>query len=57
MVPAAVEAGIIASRRGSASVAPAPRNIVRRDMCFFVMNVMAVFSCLAGCPLLLGAAG
>src|SRR5580704_10692190 len=39
----AVEAGIIASRSGKASVAPAPRRMVRRDMCFLVINVMAVF--------------
>src|SRR5580658_1276440 len=37
----AVEAGIIASRSGSARVAPAPRRTVRRERCFFVMNIGA----------------
>src|ERR1700689_5592772 len=36
----AVEAGIMASRRGSARVAPAPRRTVRREMCFLVMNII-----------------
>src|ERR1700680_1630505 len=40
----ATPAGTIASRSGSASAAPAPRRTVRRDMCFFVINVIAVFS-------------
>ena len=34
----AVAAGTIASRKGNASVTPAPLSIVRREMCFFVMN-------------------
>src|SRR5690606_25811240 len=32
-------AGFIASRRGSAIQAPAPRSTVRRERCFFVMNM------------------
>src|SRR5579864_8735807 len=39
----ATPAGTIASRSGSASAAPAPRRTVRRDMCFFVINIIAVF--------------
>src|SRR6186713_2656697 len=35
----AVPAGIIASSSGSAIVTPAPRRKVRRDKCFFVMNM------------------
>src|SRR4029453_14979455 len=35
-----VPAGTIDSSRGSASVTPLPRRNVRRDRCFFVMNVM-----------------
>ena len=35
----AVRAGIIASSRGSAIVAPIPRSTVRRDRCFFVTNI------------------
>src|SRR5207247_6203123 len=31
-------AGVIASRNGSATVAPSPRNTVRRGICFPVMN-------------------
>jgi hypothetical protein len=40
----AVEAGIIASKRGRASATPPPRSIVRRERCFFVINMIAVFS-------------
>src|SRR5436309_14616333 len=36
----AVAAGTIASRSGNASVAPAPRRIVRREMCFLDMNMV-----------------
>src|SRR5690606_33929839 len=36
----AVRAGIIASSSGSAMVAPTPRRTVRRDRCFFVMNIL-----------------
>jgi len=39
----AVAAGIIASSKGSASAAPLPRRIVRREMCFLVINMFAVF--------------
>ncbi len=35
----AVPAGTMASRSGTATVAPMPRNTVRREMCFFVMNM------------------
>ncbi len=35
----AVEAGIIASRSGSASVTPLPLRTVRREMCFLVINI------------------
>ena len=34
----AVRAGTIASNIGNAIVTPMPRSIVRRDMCFLVMN-------------------
>src|SRR5262245_63346136 len=37
---AAAKAGIMPSRSGSASVAPAPRRIVLRDRRFFVMNIL-----------------
>ena len=37
----AVPAGTIDSSSGSASVTPAPRRNVRRERCFFVMNVTA----------------
>src|SRR5579863_1284251 len=40
----AVEAGIIASSSGSASVTPLPFKTVRREMCFLVINIAAVFS-------------
>ena len=40
----AVAAGIMASRNGSASVAPAPRRTVRREMCFLVINMSSVSS-------------
>src|ERR1700733_7027961 len=40
----AVEAGIIASSSGSASVTPVPFKTVRREMCFLVINIAAVFS-------------
>src|SRR5262249_49946553 len=33
-------AGIIDSRKGSATAAPAPRSTVRREMCFLVMNIL-----------------
>src|SRR5215469_9525932 len=36
----AVPAGIIASRIGSATDAPTPRNTARRDTCFLVMNTL-----------------
>src|SRR5580658_2455699 len=50
----AVEAGIIASRSGSARVAPAPRRTVRREMCFLVMNICIplLLFLLTGSPLL-----
>ena len=35
----AVKAGDIASKKGSAKVAPRPRNTARRDKCVFVMNM------------------
>ena len=38
----AVAAGVIASSTGSAIVTPRPRSIVRRDMCFFVRNSIAL---------------
>src|SRR5690348_16716048 len=38
----AVPAGIMASRSGKASVAPALRRTVRRDKCFLERNVIAV---------------
>jgi hypothetical protein len=34
-----VMAGTMDSRNGSATAAPIPRSTVRRDMCFFVMNI------------------
>src|SRR5262245_60103422 len=37
----AVMAGIIDSRNGNASVAPAPCKNVRRERCFLVMNIAA----------------
>src|SRR3990167_920062 len=46
----AVRAGIMASSSGSAIVAPTPRSTVRRDRCFFVMNIVALLgncSCIA----------
>src|SRR5262245_24467110 len=39
-----VPAGIIASSSGSATVAPRPRSIVRRDRCFLVTNIVALLS-------------
>src|SRR5262249_57194831 len=36
--------GTIASRNGSATVAPSPRRIARRGMCFPVMNDISMFS-------------
>src|SRR5579863_6615218 len=39
----AVAAGIIASSNGSASAAPLPLRIVRREMCLLVINMFAVF--------------
>src|SRR4029453_4701254 len=44
----AVLAGIMASSKGSAIVAPRPRRNVRRGRCFFVMN-MTVLSLLSRC--------
>ena len=38
VLPSGVCAGIIESSNGRASVTPAPRMNVRRDMCFLVMN-------------------
>ena len=38
----AVAAGDIASSTGSAIVTPRPRRTVRRDMCFFVRNSIAL---------------
>src|SRR2546422_8562558 len=38
-----VAAGTIDSRKGKAMVTPAPRRNVRRERCFFVMNIM-IFS-------------
>ena len=40
----AVRAGIIASSKGSAMVAPMPRSTVRRDRCFLVTNIVALLS-------------
>src|SRR5262245_61525445 len=45
----AVAAGIIASRSGRASVAPAPLRTVRRGMCFFVKNI-ALSTMSVSCP-------
>src|SRR5690606_24729764 len=39
MVCAIAPAGIMASSIGRASAAPAPRNNVLRDRCFFVINI------------------
>src|SRR5690606_6570508 len=36
----AVPAGIIASSKGSATVLPRPRRTMRRERCFFVMNMV-----------------
>src|SRR5262249_23320570 len=36
----AVRAGNIASNNGSARTAPAPRKIARREIAFFVMNIL-----------------
>src|SRR5688572_28617721 len=47
----AVRAGTMASRKGSASAAPAPRRTVRRGMCFFVINMMNVSPLLTSRPL------
>jgi hypothetical protein len=38
-VRAGVWAATIESSSGSATDAPMPRNTVRRDRCFFVMNI------------------
>src|SRR6266540_7101338 len=43
----AVCAGTIASRNGSATVAPMPPRTVRREMCFFVMNMSDLLSSFA----------
>src|ERR1700722_18427544 len=51
----AVEAGIMASKRGSASAAPPPRRMVRRERGFLLLNIAALFllvRSLTGCPLL-----
>src|ERR1051325_7937929 len=37
----AVDAGIMASNNGSPTATPAPRRNVRRERCFFVMNMVA----------------
>ena len=39
-----VAAGTMASRSGRASVTPVPRRKVRREMCFFAMNMVALFA-------------
>ena len=44
----AVAAGIIESSSGSASVAPAPFRIVRREMCFFEMNMFYLLAATFG---------
>src|SRR5688572_27394090 len=44
----AVEAGIIASSKGSAIMPPTPLSMVRRDRCFLVMNI----GCLLNLPTL-----
>ncbi len=49
----ATAAGFIASSSGSAIVAPTPFNIVRRERCFFVMN-MRLSSLFPGVDLLPG---
>src|SRR5688500_10618463 len=46
----AVSAGTIASSSGSASVAPIPRSIVRRDNAFFVTNISGSSAPSKGCP-------
>ncbi len=38
---AGVIAGNMDSRNGRVIVAPMPRSIVRREICFFVMNILA----------------
>src|SRR5262245_10584909 len=43
----ATPAGSIASSSGSAMQLPAPRNTVRRERCFFVMNISYLLSPLA----------
>jgi hypothetical protein len=40
----AVQAGIIASNKGRPTVTPAPRRNVRRERCFFVMNMTVYLS-------------
>src|SRR5262249_43937169 len=41
-------AGIIDSRKGNATAAPAPRSTVRREMCFFVMNILLLLMAIVG---------
>src|SRR4029078_5533356 len=48
-LPAGVWAGIMASSRGSEIVTPIPRSMVRREICFFVINI----SCVSCEPLLI----
>src|SRR5438876_11656161 len=41
VLPSGVCAGTMDSRKGNAIVTPAPRRNVRRDRCFFVMNIVS----------------
>src|SRR5579872_1933434 len=43
-------AGTMESNNGNAKATPAPRNIVRRDMCFFVMNIVSPYRFNFGTP-------
>src|SRR5213079_3251994 len=52
-----VAAGTIASSSGNASVTPVPRRKVRREMCFFEMNMVSLCRSLTSGGLLRGFRG
>ncbi len=52
----AVAAGIIASSSGRDTLTPRPRNTVRRDRCFLVMNIF-IYLCVSACVTRLSPAG
>src|SRR5262245_4439455 len=55
--PCATRAGTIASRNGSATVAPSPFSSSRRAMCRFVMNIAVLSPSVTGNRILNGAVG